>query len=481
MIIGTESETVEFKKTTGEKKEAMEAISAILNKHCRGTLYFGVDDSGFVQGQQISDSTKKDISRFINDSIEPRITPTIEVLTIEQRNVIKVSFSGHNRPYSVNGRYLIRTGTENRKMSTDELKRLIKNEDYSSKWEEELTDYSYDDLDDNSLQDFFRSAKGCGRLVLDSYDKEKLLLSIDLVKNGSLKNAAYALFGKNARIWLKLASYATDNKVTITDLKLIEGNIYNLVDKALDYVLNRINWRVEIGTRKREEIPEIPEKAIREIIVNSFAHADYTNSPEIEIGIHPGKIEIYNPGTFPDELTPIDFISKNLPSYKRNRLILDVLFRSRDVEKSGTGFQRVNEYCNQQNVKWSFRKEAYGFFFEFVRTNGQTVVQTNNDLEKQPIENTNNFQENVSGVQTNVRTNIQTVVQTNGQKKNELSVQEQTVLDIIRNNEGLSKAEIAGRIGKSERSTQRIISNLIKKDLVVPQGANQSRTWKIKE
>jgi len=60
-------------------------------------------------------------------------------------------------------------------------------------------------------------------------------------------------------------------------------------------------------------------------------------------------------------------------------------------------------------------------------------------------------------------------------------VQEQTVLDIIRNNEGLSKAEIAGRIGKSERSTQRIISNLIKKDLVVPQGANQSRTWKIKE
>ena len=85
--------------------------------------------------------------------------------------------------------------------------------------------------------------------------------------------------------------------------------------------------------------------------------------------MHPGKIEIYNPGTFPDELTPIDYISKNLPSYKRNRLILDVLFRSRDVEKSGTGFQRVNEYCNQQNIKWSFRKEAYGFFFEFVRTN----------------------------------------------------------------------------------------------------------------
>lgn len=34
--------------------------------------------------------------------------------------------------------------------------------------------------------------------------------------------------------WVKLASYATDNKVTFTDLKLLEGNIYNLVNAALD-------------------------------------------------------------------------------------------------------------------------------------------------------------------------------------------------------------------------------------------------------
>ena len=161
MVIGSESETVEFKISTGEKKEAMEAVGAILNKHCRGTVYFGVDDSGFVRGQQISDSTKKDISRIISDSIEPRIAPTIEVLTIEQRTIIKVSFSGHNRPYAVNGKYFIRTGTENRRMSPDELKRLIKNDDYSSKWEEELTDYTAEDLDDEALQDFYKTAAVC--------------------------------------------------------------------------------------------------------------------------------------------------------------------------------------------------------------------------------------------------------------------------------------------------------------------------------
>ncbi len=440
MVIGSESETVEFKLTTGEKNEAMEAIAAILNKHCRGTLYFGVDDSGFVKGQQISDSTKRDISRKISESIEPRIVPTIESLTIEQRTIIKVSFSGHNRPYAVNGRYLIRTGTENRRMSPDELKRLVKNDDYSSKWEEKMTDYTAEDLDDEALKDFYQSAKECGRLSMKEYDKDKLLSTIDIIHDGSINNGGYALFGKNAKIGLKLASYATGNKVTFTDLKLIEGNIYNLVNAALDYVLNRINWRSEIGTRKRKEIPEIPEEAIREIIVNAFAHADYETIPEIEIGIHPGRIEIYNPGSFPDDLTPLDFISRNLPSYKRNKLILDILFRSKDVEKSGTGFQRVNDFCKKQNVSWNYRKEAHGFFFEFIRTNVRINVQINA----------------------------------------ELTETEQVIFNLIQNNEGISKAEMAIRIGKSEKTVQRLISSLKKKQVIEREGSNKSGYWRIK-
>lgn len=440
MVIGNESETLEFKKTTGERKEAVEAISAILNKHCRGTLYFGVDDSGFVKGQQISDSTKKDISRIISESIEPQISPTIETLMIGQKEIIKVSFSGHNRPYSVNGKYLIRVGTENRRMSQDELKRLIKNDDYSSRWETELTDYKTSDLDDAALLDFFHSATDCGRLELKKYDKEKMLVMLDLVENGYIKNAGYALFGKESKISLKLATYATDNKVTFTDLRLVEGNIYNLVGTALEYVLSRINWRSEIGQRKRKEIPEIPERAIREIIVNAFAHADYEVVPEIEIGIHPGKIEIYNPGSFPDDLTPLDFIAKNLPSYKRNRLILDVLFRSKDVEKSGTGFQRVNDYCNKQNVTWTFRKEAYGFFFEFIRTN----------------------------VRINVRINT------------ELTDREQIVFNLINDNMGISKEEIALRIGRSEKTVQRVISSLLTKGVIEREGSNKTGYWKTK-
>ncbi len=162
--------------------------------------------------------------------------------------------------------------------------------------------------------------------------------------------------------------------------------------------------------------------------------------PEIEIGIHPGKVEIYNPGSFPDDLTPLDFISRNLPSYKINRLILDILFRSKDVEKSGTRFQRVNDFCKQQNVTWNYRKEAYGFFFEFIRTNVRINVQINAEL-------------------TEV---------------------EQVIFNLIQNNEGISKAEMAIRIGKSEKTVQRIISSLMKKQVIERDGSNKTGSWRIR-
>lgn len=42
MNLGIETETLEFKKSTGELKEAMNSICAILNKHQHGELYLMV-------------------------------------------------------------------------------------------------------------------------------------------------------------------------------------------------------------------------------------------------------------------------------------------------------------------------------------------------------------------------------------------------------------------------------------------------------
>ena len=100
--------------------------------------------------------------------------------------------------------------------------------------------------------------------------------------------------------------------------------------------------------------------------------------------------------------------------------------------------QRVNEYCRNQNVSWDYRKEAYGFFFEFIRTN----------------------------VQLNVQIDV------------ELSNQEQVIYNLINDNIGISKAEMAIRIGKSEKTVQRIISSLVEKKLVRREGSNKVGYWK---
>lgn len=438
MVIGMESEIVEFKLTTAERREAAEALSAMLNKHGKGTVYFGIDDGGFIKGQQISDSTKKDISRTIAELIEPKVSPTIEVVTIDGKDVIKVSVSGRARPYSVGGKYLVRVGTENRIMGQGDLRALIKNDDYSSKWEEELTDYSYDDIDDEVLLDFYKSAKEANRLEMKEYDKRKLLDNLGLMKDGYAKNGTYALFGKKAKIGLKLATYASENKVTFLDLKLINGNIYSLVDEGIRYILSHLNWKVEIGEIKRREIPEIPVDAIREIVVNAFAHTNYESLPEIEIGIHPGSIEIYNPGTFPEEFTPFDFISQSLPSFQRNRMILDILFRSKDIEKSGTGFQRVNDLCLEKGVSWNYRKLAYGFYFIFLRGGNSS-----------PEEAT-------------------------------LSKNEKAVLSLLRGEPLISKGELAKRLGKSEKTVQRAISSLMGKGFA-EKDSSKGFSYKVKE
>lgn len=65
---------------------------------------------------------------------------------------------------------------------------------------------------------------------------------------------------EKTKIPLKFAIYVTNEKLTFIDLQVKNGNIYKLVNEAINYIYSNIHWKVEIGSRKREEIPEIPLK-----------------------------------------------------------------------------------------------------------------------------------------------------------------------------------------------------------------------------
>ena len=83
MNLGSENETLEFKKSIGELKEGVISICSMLNKTGYGTLYFGVKNDGTIIGQEIGVMTLKNISQAIANFIKPQIIPTILVEFIE--------------------------------------------------------------------------------------------------------------------------------------------------------------------------------------------------------------------------------------------------------------------------------------------------------------------------------------------------------------------------------------------------------------
>ena len=142
-----ENEHVEFKKSTGELKEAMISLVSMLNKCGYGTVYFGVKNNGEIVGQQIGALTTQDISREIKNKIKPRVTPKIDILDFDGKKVISVYVQGEDLPYSAYDRYYIRSDDEDNVMTSDQLEQFFTNRRYDySQWENQATEYTVDDV-----------------------------------------------------------------------------------------------------------------------------------------------------------------------------------------------------------------------------------------------------------------------------------------------------------------------------------------------
>jgi len=226
------------------------------------------------------------------------VIPTVVKRIVDEKEIIEVTFKGSEKPYACNGVYYIRIADEDKVLKPNELRHLFEYNSGNS-WDAELTDYTIDAIDMTTLKTFFNKSISCGRLKEEEFEPKRLLTKLGLLVNDKLTNAGYLLFSKNNPIVLKMAVFATDEKLTFLDINRMNGNIYSLMEDAYSYVKRNTRWKAEIIDSKRVETPEIPLDALREIICNSFAHARYNTMTEHEISIHPGMIRIYNPGEFP--------------------------------------------------------------------------------------------------------------------------------------------------------------------------------------
>ena len=377
MKFGRESENVEFKKSTGQLSKSMDDIASILNKSGEGVLYFGIKPDGEVCGQEVTEKTLNDVAENIKASIKPMIYPKIEEIELDGKSVVRVNFSGNERPYSSYGRYFKRVFDRAEEMSAEELKETFASLDYTSSWENHKTDFGLETIDHDALRRFYDQSVSCGRLdSLPVYDEQELLTGLGLLVDGKLTNAGYYLFSIKEPVVLKAAIYSTDARISFNDIQRWKGNIFNLIDKGILYIKSNIRWRVESsGKAERIEVPEIPIDAIREIVVNSFAHANYRGETEHEIDITPTEIEIYNPGSFPMNLTPESFVSKRRKSLPRNKVILETLYKCKNVEMFGSGFKKVYGLCEAEGIKVKYDLDPYGFSFFFLRNSDNAPIK----------------------------------------------------------------------------------------------------------
>lgn len=446
MKFGRESENIEFKKSTGQLSKSMDDICSILNKSGEGILYFGIKPDGEVCGQEITEKTLNDVAENIKASIRPMIYPKIEEIEMDGKSVIRVSFSGNERPYSSYGRYFKRVFDRAEEMSAEELKETFAALDYSSSWENHPTKFGLEVVDHTALRRFYDQSVSCGRLdPFAVYDEQELLSALGLFVEGKLTNAGYYLFSSKQPVVLKAAIYSTDARISFNDIQRWKDNIFNLIDKGLLYLKNNIRWRVESsGNAQRIEVPEVPIDALREILVNSFAHANYRGETEHEIDITPSEIEIYNPGTFPMNLTPKSFVEKRRRSLPRNKVILEMLYKCKNVEMFGSGFKKVYELCENAHVKVDYDLDTYGFTFIFLRDNSDrpsTASFKKEDDWMNPLDH--------------------------------------SIISLIKENPTISTKDLSEKLNCTTRTIQRSIATLKEKGAIKRIGSTQRGYWEI--
>lgn len=446
--LGIETEVLEFKKSTGELKEAMHSICAILNKHCHGELYFGVKNDGTPIGQVVTDESLREVSQKIKNFIEPKIYPEIKKVILDDRECIYVKFEGTQTPYFSHGIAKIRVSDEDLTMSPQQItEMLLKSGREGNRWENLVSNKKISDIDEELLKKYTAQAHDVGRIAITYTDAETVLNQLELTNDDYLLNAGKALFSDDIIQDVQLAIFATNERLTFNDIQRYHGPVLKLVDIAENYIKSNMRWKVEFtGELQRKEIPEIPIDAIREALLNSFCHKDYASGQSNEVAIYKDRIEIYNPGAFPEGYEPRDFIDKVERPIRRNPKIARILYYSKDIESFGTGLKRIADVCNEAGVHYEFKKLKSGFVVCFYRSEEKA--------DKKPIK---------------------------ADKKPIKADRQKMILQYVNEHGSISNMEARELLGFADSTIKRLLKEMVDEGVLMVEGERKTRRYLLKD
>ncbi len=167
-----------------------------------------------------------------------------------------------------------------------------------------------------------------------------------LTEDGAFNYAAYLLADEN-NVSIKVAKYSGTNRVN-----LIENNEYGYCSliKATKSVLDKIELENRTATlitsKERIDRRLWNPVALREAVINSIVHNDYTREVPPKFEIFADRIEITSAGTLLEGLSETEFFEG--VSTPRNRELMRIYRDLELVEQLGSGVPRILEYYNKE-------------------------------------------------------------------------------------------------------------------------------------
>ncbi|HJW34826.1 MAG TPA: ATP-binding protein [Holophagaceae bacterium] len=377
-----ESENIEAKHGRSAGKSIAETISAFSNEPNAGggTIVLGLtknpDPSGpkyLMEGVSDPDRVQADLASLCASNFNTVIRPSISVEDINGKNIISVNIpeaSPSEKPVFIKATGLPkgafrRIGTTDQRCTDEDIAVLFENRGFESFDQTLVNGACISDLDVSILDEYRKIRKSYGDQGDDlDWNDEELFQALGCLKlddSGKFVPtvAGIILFGTKialrrffpmtrlefirvpGREWVQ----DPDERFEQVDLR---EPLFSLIRKAQVLVQESLPKKFSIleGELQRTETPVIPQRVLREAIVNALMHRSYKQPGAVQIIRFSDRIEILNPGHSIKSIEKLD----EPGSLSRNPHIAAVLYEAGFAETKGSGIRAIKRIMGTEGL-----------------------------------------------------------------------------------------------------------------------------------
>lgn len=456
-------QALEFKKP----KSWCKSISAFANGK-GGSLIFGITNNNEIIGLVNAERDAEIISEMIKVHMNP--IPKINLKFYEADNgkklIILDIYAGEQTPYYYDGNGTLtafrRVGNESIPVTPMELKELVLRGGVES-YDSLKSKYLFSDMASTKLKSVYRQRTG-NQFEASDY------VSFGIIDDeGKLTNAGALLADespiRHSRLFctrwngLDKASGVVD---AIDDHEF-SGGLINLLQDGTEFVANHSKKAWKKIPDGRIEMPEYPERAVLEGIVNALIHRNYLEvGSEIHIDMFDDRLEIYSPGGMFDGTRVQDRDLMNIPSRRRNPVIADIFSRLKYMDRRGSGFKKIiGDYRQQPQYEEHMKPEFNSDYDQFILV----------------LKNLNYHLNFTSSDEKTTKKTMKKIVIKTTRKKNEKNINE--IINMMLKNPQITVKEMAEILGITVDGVRYHIKKLKASGRIERVGPDRGGSWKV--